>query len=461
MTTELFDIAETLTPQTTPTHQITIQIKKGPSKRFINPIIATLPADLNEGQKAVYNYIWKSLSSKIPKLIPFAFESAAVFNMARYLKRHLSGSLGTGYIYIRGVKSFCDWADKTPDQIITECQEADNTPNQKALYKYSQLLDDFIGMLQENYAAPNTVANYAKGIKCLFVTNGLKLASLGRLSSKVIFKDRAPRPEELQRLVDMGDLREKVIVSWLSLGGFRVGTLARLKYYHVKEDLENNRKQIHVHVEAEITKGKYHDYDTFVGEEGVAYLKAYLDYRRRGHPKGYMTPEEITDNSPFIRNSRSRTPKPVEPWQISQIVRNLYYKAGITTQKRGSRHQVTPHSIRKFFRTQLEALGVDREYVEYMMGHRIDRYHDIQMKGPEFLRNIYITSGLSIRPKTSLSKIESLKEIIRAWGMNPDQILTKQALTMPEATIITEENQIQELSRALKEMMQQEILNAK
>lgn len=45
--------------------------------------------------------------------------------------------------------------------------------------------------------------------------------------------------------------------------------------------------------------------------------------------------------------------------------------------------------------------------------------------------------------------------------MNPDQLLTKQALTMPEATIITEENQITELSRALKEMMRQEILNAK
>jgi integrase len=405
--------------------------------------------------------VWKALSSKIPKLIPFAFESPAIFNMAKYMKRHLSGSLGAGYIYIRGVKSFCDWAGKNPDQIIAECKDADNIPNQKALYKYSQLVDDFIGMLQENYSAPNTIANYAKGIKCLFFTNGLKLASLGRLSSKVKFKDRAPRPEELQRLIDMGDLREKVIVSWLALGGFRVGTLAKLKYYHVKEDLENNRNQIHVHVEAEITKGKYHDYDTFVGEEGITYLKAYLDYRRRGHPKGYMAPEEITDDSPLIRNARSRTPKPVEAWQISQIVRNLYYKAEITTQKRGSRHSVTPHSIRKFFRTQLEALGVDRDYVEYMMGHRIDRYHDIQMKGPDFLRNTYVASGLSIRPKTQQSKIETLKEIIRAWGMNPDQILTKQALTMPEATIITEENQIQELSKALKEMMRQEILNAK
>jgi integrase len=461
MTQELFNITETLKQPTTETPFTKIQISRGPSKQFIEPIITQLPADLNEGQKAVYNYVWKSLSSKIPRLIPFAFESPAVFNMAKFLKRHLSGSLGTCYIYVKSVKSFCDWIGKTPDEIIAECRDSDNVPNQKALFKYSQLVDDFIGALQENYSAPNTVANYAKGIKSLFLTNGLKLSVLGRLSSKVVNKDRAPKPEELQKLIDIGDLREKVIVSWLSLGGFRVGTLAKLKYSHVKEDLEKNVTPIHVHVEAAIVKGKYGDYDTFIAEEGVTFLKAYLDYRRRGHPKGYSLPETITDNSPLIRNARSRIPQHVEPWQISQIIRTLFFKSGLITVKNGSRHQVRPHSIRRFFRTQLEALGVDRDYVEYMMGHKIDRYHDIQMKGTEFLRNIYMASGLSIRPKTHLSKIESLKEIIRAWGMNPDQILTQQALTMPHATIVTEESQVTELSRALKEMMKKELLNAK
>ena len=48
-------------------------------------------------------------------------------------------------------------------------------------------------------------------------------------------------------------------------------------------------------------KSSYHDYDTFVGEEGITYLKAYLDYRKRGTPKGYMTSEQITDDSPLIK----------------------------------------------------------------------------------------------------------------------------------------------------------------
>jgi hypothetical protein len=44
--------------------------------------------------------------------------------------------------------------------------------------------------------------------------------------------------------------------------------------------------------------------------------------------------------------------------------------------------------------------------------------------------------------------------------MNPEEILTRQALTTPEATRITEEKQLLELGNALKEMLRKEILNA-
>jgi hypothetical protein len=51
------------------------------------------------------------------------------------------------------------------------------------------------------------------------------------------------------------------------------------------------------------------------------------------------------------------------------------------------------------------------------------------MKGVDFLRSAYAASGLAIKPKTRVSKIEALKEIIRAWGLNSEQILTKEALS--------------------------------
>ena len=51
--------------------------------------------------------------------------------------------------------------------------------------------------------------------------------------------------------MNLADLRDKIIVSMLGLGGFRVGTLVRLQYRHVKRDLEKMAIPIHVHVEAE------------------------------------------------------------------------------------------------------------------------------------------------------------------------------------------------------------------
>jgi hypothetical protein len=103
---------------------------------------------------------------------------------------------------------------------------------------------------------------------------------------------------------------------------------------------------------------------------------------------------------------------------------------------------------------------VDRAYIEYMIGHTIGTYHDIEMKGIEFLRNIYAASGLSIRPKTQLSKIEALKEIVRAWGLNSEEVLTKESLTRSyTATGYGEDEQVKGLSQALKEMMTKELFN--
>jgi hypothetical protein len=175
-----------------------------------------------------------------------------------------------------------------------------------------------------------------------------------------------------------------------------------------------------------------------------------------------IPPENINDESPLIRNMCLRRPTPVTNGAIYLIIRDLYRSAGlISSEATGRRHDICVHSIRKFFRTQLSALYVQTDYIEYMMGHTISTYHDIEMKGIEYLRGIYAASGLSIQAKTKVSKIDVLKEIMRAWGMNPDELLTREASANPNATVIGqdryEDNQIRQLSIALKQQMLKEI----
>jgi len=106
---------------------------------------------------------------------------------------------------------------------------------------------------------------------------------------------------------------------------------------------------------------------------------------------------------------------------------------------------------------------VATDYVEYMMGHKISTYHDVQMKGIEFLRGIYAASGLSVKPKTRIIRIEALKEMVRAFGLDPEKVLVKEALAEPHRTVIDPyadwgDFELQTLTSTLKEALKQEVL---
>ncbi|MCW3994960.1 MAG: hypothetical protein NWE98_02270, partial [Candidatus Bathyarchaeota archaeon] len=126
---------------------------------------------------------------------------------------------------------------------------------------------------------------------------------------------------------------------------------------------------------------------------------------------------------------------------------------------KGRMYDLRVHSLRKYFKTQLLALGVQPDYVDYMMGHTIDTYHDIQSIGIDKLRNVYAAAGLSIRPKTQVSKVEALKEIIRAWGMNPEQVLARDALAEGATTYKSQEDleahQLTVLANQIRQLVQE------
>jgi len=99
------------------------------------------------------------------------------------------------------------------------------------------------------------------------------------------------------------------------------------------------------------------------------------------------------------------------------------------------------------------------------MGHKINTYHDVRMLGVERLRQIYSRSGLSIKPKTSVSKVEILKEFARSLGLDPEKVLVGDALAEPYRIITQgkdeEKAQIRALSEAVKDWLRREVLAKK
>jgi len=65
------------------------------------------------------------------------------------------------------------------------------------------------------------------------------------------------------------------------------------------------------------------------------------------------------------------------------------------------------------------------------------------------------------KTKNTPSKIDALREIIGAWGSNPEELLTRDALVQPDRTAIDqgqlEIHQLSRLTTALRQQMLKEI----
>ncbi len=422
------------------------------------PVVLSLDKVLAAREKGLIAYIFKAFASDRPALIPYVFDNQSLLKMARHFLRHCSGSLHSCCLYTVNMHKYANWLGYSPDMIIQDLKPTGAIPDPLRIQNHQGYLNDYLAELQDEGLKPGAVNNYIKAVKTFYRVNGVKVELSEPLSRRVTYKDRAPKPEELVKLLEIANLREKLIISALALGGFREGTFSKLLYRHVREDIENKVTPIHIHVEAEITKGKYHDYDTFLGNEAAESLKLYLQQRRLGTV--YTPPEELTDESPLIRDENTKRVKGISSKQLRKIIHTLYMKANITKKQNGRMYDLRTHSLRKYFKTQLLALGIQPDYVDYMMGHTVDTYDDIQSLGVEKLRSIYASANLAIRRKTQVSKVDALKEIIRAWGMNPENMLARDALV--EGAITTrnqedrENHELAVLRSQLKRLIQEE-----
>lgn len=396
-------------------------------------------------ERMARKYIKEAFTGKKPSLIPSLLESESIVKLASNLLKFTSGSRHTLYLYVFGVHRFSEWLKKKPDKMVKEIKE-----NPRNIEQYKVRIDEFIGDLQAEGLAHGTIANYVKGVKTLFKANGVDI-SFPRLRRRVIYHDRPPTAEELTTLLDVGDLRDKVIISFFALGGFRVGTLVKLQYRHVKNDLEAGIVPIHVHVEADITKGKYGAYDTFLGAEAVQYLKTYLEFRRKGTEN--VPPEKIDDSSPIIRDKRTGKVRSISTGAIYRLVSRLYAKTNMRRVVGGKsrRYDLRVHSIRKYFRTQLGlSRAIKTEQVEYMMGHTISTYNNLSTN-IEALRGVYALAGLSIRTKEKTDIYDFVADILRTRGIDFDKALLRRAIAEPHRTVCSPVNLEEERRSAIRD----------
>jgi integrase len=385
-----------------------------------------LPEPASIVEKRLQDYIIKSiLLYRSIRFLPFVFDNKSMIEMAKHFLFHRIGSLHTFYSYTRAMHKFCKWIGKQPDSIIFYCQ---NNADQIGLAFIRSKIDEYIFWDRQNGYADRTIQKEIQCILSFFRINRINLDLNLKLPGRQIEVTRSITLDELHRLLEVANLREKVIIGMLAVSGLRTSSLVKLQYRHVKEDLEKGINPIHILVEPQITKGKYHGYSTFLNQEIEEWLKEYLYARRKGSRR--LPPENITDESPLIR-CRSRDKAKINSIQMNQLAimfSRLCYRAGIDRTKNGTGYELTNRSFRKFFRTQMSVLGVQKDLVEYMMGHTTGTYMDIKMVGVEYLRRVYKISGISLKQKPEYDRFLLLKQTIERLEFNPEEILKPEIL---------------------------------
>ncbi len=409
----------------------TITITHGPyGKPLMKPLFLQVPQYMSASQEKTLQFIVDTFVPRTSNLAAFTYQNSSTMTLARHYLFLKTSSKQTFYMVIYSLEKFCKWAGLQPDEIIRKCLGKNGLPKPKGQSEIKIKIDDYLcylKLIRDNEST--TLAHYVGHLRTFLALNGVNLQLPYKFRSIDEHPSHALTRDEIQKVLDVSTLRERAIVAVLATSGLRIGTLSKLKYRHVKHDLERNITPLCISVETNITKGMYHSYCTFLNQEAADYLRAYLQQRRIGTAK--IPPELITDDSPLIRSANraygSLTIKPIKNSAIEVLIHELFFKAGLITRcKKNKRYDLRAYSFRKFFKTELSARGVNDDCVEFMMGHKVGTYSDPTMKGAEYLRGVYLTADLRIRPREKLTKIEALKEIASSWGLDPNKILSRQ-----------------------------------
>jgi integrase len=252
--------------------------------------------------------------------------------------------------------------------------------------KIQTVIKQFIDSLyDESKLSPSTVRCYYLAVKQFYQSNEITLNwpvikdYLGIMTSIKRDYDMPYTYEEIHKMVDKADERERVIILLLASTGMRRGALPELKIGDLKWIEKYNIYEITVYA------GYKEEYKTYCSMECATYINSYLDFRMRN--KEQLTKQSYLIRKQFdtrnkqglIKISDARDPPEkhkITMRNLESIIYRLIYDSGIREHDKkksrlGDRHvNMASHSFRKFFENKCLESGIDPFYVSALMGHR-------------------------------------------------------------------------------------------
>jgi len=241
-----------------------------------------------------------------------------------------------------------------PDQLVSERRK--NLESEDVAVK--RRIEDLVMDYFTKYSKTRSYTTARHDVLCLksfFKANGGSLEIRNPRYSRVkkLFILTA---KDIKKMFDVSNDLERLIILIMFQSGIRTGTLVKLRYRHVKEDLEAGNIPVCIHMDAYEAKGTQ-PYCTFLGKEACEALRNHINIRETGTNK--VKPETITNESPLIK--RMSKPKPLSITMVYKTVRRAAQRAGLES--------ISPYALRRAFAYALMKAGAPLRHFECLMGH--------------------------------------------------------------------------------------------
>ena len=341
-----------------------------------------------------------------------------------------SGSENTESLYRYYFNHFLKFIDATADDIK---KDYDSMNEREFKQKYTQAIDAWSSnLMRENYTH-STISGFIGAVRSFFKYRDFPLGFVPAVRKKIVFHNRDIEAAEIVKILGVSDVRERAFYTFMAQSGLRPTTICNLKLKNIEPDFSAGKIPCLVNVPEEATKGQYHEYISFIGEEAVRHLKAYFNTRRKLTGESLVFVNQGTEK-PMVYNTLSSL--------FRKAVRTLREKGEMTyDQKRKDRPaEIRLYSLRKFFRKM--AIQAGFENVEYWMGHTgpgVDAAY--RPKDPEFYRKIYVEKAAPFLRLETATPSETEKQIGKLASENKalqERIATLESLV--KSQIATEYN---------------------
>jgi hypothetical protein len=253
------------------------------------------------------------------------------------------------------------------------CKHFETTPEELARLsrrKAEIWTEDMISLLEDEGKRSSYISNLFKTAKSWFKHNKKRIEVEYKVSPEtgLYAKEKPPTNEELRRILDTADIRQKVAVSLMAFCGFRDQTLGDLtgidglkigdfpEMKIVNGTVEFTTIPTFVTCRAPVSKSGY-EYLSLLNEEGCEYLRTYLTLRMQPREKDTkqivdektrktktvrvkVPGETLTPDSPIITPIQLNVGSHIHTTNINGIIKKAIVKAG---------YNWRPYVLRRYF----------------------------------------------------------------------------------------------------------------